>query len=70
MNSIPGFVFQLCKLRQEGDRPENDIEMDDEAEEQRFFGEDDNSMMIGWGSNRGATPKDLLLSKEAQEQDE
>ena len=33
MNALPAFVFNLCKLRQEGDKPQNDIEMDDEAEE-------------------------------------
>jgi len=26
-------VRRLCQLRQEGDLPENDLEMDDEAEE-------------------------------------
>jgi len=33
MNSLPSMVYSLCKLRTEGDHPQNDIEMDDEAQE-------------------------------------
>lgn len=40
MYTLPEFVRKLCKLRQEGDDQLNDAEMDDEAEEDKFFGDD------------------------------
>ena len=40
MNTLPHIVRSLCTLRAEGDDPKNDREMDDEAEEERAFGED------------------------------
>jgi hypothetical protein len=33
-------VRRLCKIRQEGDAPENDLDMDDEAEEEMAVGDD------------------------------
>ncbi len=33
MQILPELVCRACRLRQEGDNPQNDIEMDDEAEE-------------------------------------
>jgi hypothetical protein len=64
-------VRKLCKFRQEGDNQLNDIEMDDEAEEDRFFGDDENSLMIGWQQNKvNATEKDLLLKEANNDDDE
>ena len=31
LDSLPEFVRRLCNIRQEGDSPENDFDMDDEA---------------------------------------
>jgi hypothetical protein len=40
------------------------MEMDDEAEEDKLFGDDENSLMIGWKQNNAnATEKDLLLKE-------
>lgn len=40
LNFLPEFVRRLCNIRQEGDNHENDLDMDDEAEEERAFGDD------------------------------
>jgi hypothetical protein len=40
VNALPELVRRLCKLWMDGDTPDNDLEMDDEAEEERLFGED------------------------------
>ena len=38
--SLPEFVKRLCIIRLNGDSPENDFDMDDEAVEERAFGDD------------------------------
>lgn len=68
MYALPELVRRLCKLRTEGEDQLNDAEMDDEAEEERFFGDDENSMMLGW-KGKGATSNDLQLREEEDEED-
>ena len=68
MQALPELVRRLCKLRTEGEDQLNDAEMDDEAEEEKFFGEDENSMMVGW-QGKGATANDLQLREEEEEED-
>lgn len=64
--ALPDLVRRACRLRQEGDDPLNDREMDDEAEEERLMGNDENSMMLGWQQNP-ATEKDLQLQEDEEE---
>ena len=45
--------------------------MDDEAEQDKFFGDDENSIMIGWQQNRlNPTNNDLLLKQQEQDEDD
>jgi hypothetical protein len=40
------------------------MEIDDEAEEEKLFGDDENSLMVGWKQNNSnPTDKDLLLKE-------
>lgn len=59
---FPELIRRACSLRQENDQKVNQIEIEDEAEQDKFFGDDDNSMMIGWKQNQmSITQKDLQL---------
>ena len=46
-----------------------DLDMDDEAEEDKLFGEDENTHMLGWANKPQVTEKDMQL-KEAEEDEE
>lgn len=60
---------RLCNIRQNGDSPENDFDIDDEAEEEKAFGDDENTHMIGW---QGPAPssKDMMLGGEEESEDD
>ena len=66
LEALPEFVERLCIIRQQGDSPENDYDMDDEAIEEKVCGEDENTHLLGWD---GPAPsnKDMMLGGEDEE---
>ena len=66
LESLPEFVRRLCSIRQEGDVPENDFDMDDEAEEEMVFGEDENTHVAGL-NGFNPSEKDMMLKGDDEE---
>lgn len=59
----------MCNIRQNGDSPENDFDLDDEAEEEKAFGDDENTHMLGM---QGIAPsnKDMMLGGGEDEEED
>jgi hypothetical protein len=69
LEALPELVRRLCSIRQDGDSPENDFDMDDEAEEERMFGDDENTHVMGLQGG-GASSKDMQLGGEEDEDED
>ena len=68
MSALPEMVRKLCSLRQDGEKSENDHEIDEEAEVD-FFGQDENTMMMqGW--RQGPSAKDMMLGGGNEDEEE
>lgn len=63
---LPDLVERLTRIRVEGDIPENDYDMDDEAQEDKIFGDDENTHMIG----PNPSEKDMMLGGGEEEDSE
>ena len=59
----------MCNIRQNGDSPENDFDLDDEAEEGKALGDDENTHMLGM---QGIAPsnKDMMLGGGEDEEED
>lgn len=69
LGALPELVRRLCKIRQEGDDAQNDLDMDDEAEEERVFGDDENTHVMGLNQGGAPSDKDLMLRGEDEDDD-